>query len=159
MSLLIASALLAALWVLATEETAPFNFLIGFAFGYAILRALKIRLPLAAVSPRRIFKMTILLIYFLKELIIANVTMAYYVLSPLDRVRPAIVGVPIAPNMTDTEISLLANLITLTPGTLSVDVSPDKSTLYIHAMHVTDIESFRRSVRLGFERRVLEAMR
>lgn len=158
MSLLIASALLAALWVLATEEFAPFNFVVGFAIAYAILRVLNIRLAFRPVSPRRALKMAALAVYFLRELIMANLTMAYYVLSPLDRIRPAIVGVPLSP-MTDTELSLLANLITLTPGTLSVDVSPDKRTLYVHTMRVDDAEAFRAEIREGFERRVLEAMR
>lgn len=159
MSLLFASALLAALWVLATEEFAAFNFVVGFALAYAILRAVNIRLPLVAIKPRRVFKLSILLVYFLRELILANITMAYYVLSPLDRIRPAIVGVPVNTTMTDTELALLANLITLTPGTLSVDVSPDKSTLYIHALHVADADAFCREIQSGFERRVLEAMR
>jgi multicomponent Na+:H+ antiporter subunit E len=56
---------------------------------------------------------------------------------------------------------LLANLITLTPGTLSLDVSADRRVLYIHVMYIDDddLDSIRRSIKEGFERRVLEALR
>ena len=60
---------------------------------------------------------------------------------------------------TDAEITLLANLITLTPGTLSLDVSDDRRVLYIHAMYVDDVEELRRSIKDGFEKRVMELLR
>jgi multicomponent Na+:H+ antiporter subunit E len=55
-------------------------------------------------------------------------------------------------------ITLLANLITLTPGTLSIDVSDDRKTLYVHTVNLNDPESFRKSIKEGFERRVQELM-
>ncbi len=70
----------------------------------------------------------------------------------------AIVAIPLDAK-TDREITLLANLITLTPGTLSLDVSEDRRFLYVHAMFVEDVESFRDSIKNGFERRLLELMR
>ena len=59
----------------------------------------------------------------------------------------------------DAEIALLANLITLTPGTLSLDVSPDRRTLYVHAMATTSPDDLRREIQQGFERRILEVFR
>ena len=53
---------------------------------------------------------------------------------------------------------LLANLISLTPGTLSVDVSTDRSTLYIHAMNVDDPAALRREIKDGFERLIKEVV-
>jgi multicomponent Na+:H+ antiporter subunit E len=47
-------------------------------------------------------------------------------------------------------------LITLTPGTLSLDISPDHKTLYIHAMHVDDVDEFRQEIKQRMERRVME---
>ena len=55
------------------------------------------------------------------------------------------------------EITLLANLITLTPGTLSVDVSEDRRTLYVHALDCSDPDRLRRSIADGFERKIREA--
>ena len=57
------------------------------------------------------------------------------------------------------EITLLANLITLTPGTLSVDVSPDRKTLFVHAIDCSDPEKNRRDIAEGFERAIMEAFR
>jgi multicomponent Na+:H+ antiporter subunit E len=60
---------------------------------------------------------------------------------------------------TDTEITLLANLITLTPGSVSLDVSSDRRFLYLHAMYIDDLEEFRRSIKDTLEHRVLEVLR
>ena len=68
------------------------------------------------------------------------------------------VGVPLDAT-TDAEIALLANLVTLTPGTLSLDVSADRRVLYVHGMFVDDPDELRRAVKQGFERRVLELLR
>jgi len=60
---------------------------------------------------------------------------------------------------TDLEITLLANLISLTPGTLSLDVSENGEFLFVHTMYVHDKEEFIHSVKNGFERKVLELLR
>jgi multicomponent Na+:H+ antiporter subunit E len=74
--------------------------------------------------------------------------------------RPGVVAIPLDAR-TDAEITLLANLITLTPGTLSLDVSSDRRMLYIHVMYIDndDLEEVRRKIKAGFERRVLEVLR
>ena len=59
----------------------------------------------------------------------------------------------------DFEISFLANLITLTPGTLSLDVSDDKQVLYVHSMYVKDRDEFIWSIKNGFEKRILQITR
>ena len=76
----------------------------------------------------------------------------------MHRSRPGIIAVPIEAR-TDLEITTLANLVSLTPGTLSLDVSGDRRTLYVHAMFVDDPESIHRDIKNGMERRVLEALR
>jgi len=72
--------------------------------------------------------------------------------------RPGILAVPLDAQ-SDAEITLLANLLTLTPGTLSLDVSPDRRFLYVHIMYITDADATRRRIKDGFERRVLEVLR
>ena len=57
------------------------------------------------------------------------------------------------------EITLLANLITLTPGTLVIEVSPDNKTLYIHAMNIDDVEAEREGIKNSFEKAILEVSR
>lgn len=93
------------------------------------------------------------LAYFVWELVLANLKVARDVLLPVKRLRPAIVAVPLDLK-TEWQITLLSILITLTPGTLSLDVSTDRKILFIHAMHVPDPEALRREIKSGFERRI-----
>ena len=55
----------------------------------------------------------------------------------------------------DVLITLLANMITLTPGTLSVEVAPDRQFLFIHFLDVDDVEEEIRIIKDGFERYLL----
>jgi multicomponent Na+:H+ antiporter subunit E len=72
--------------------------------------------------------------------------------------RPAILAIPLDVK-TDLEITTLANLITLTPGTLSLDVSSDRKVLYIHAVYVHDVPAFKKYIKDSLERRVREVLR
>jgi multicomponent Na+:H+ antiporter subunit E len=69
-----------------------------------------------------------------------------------------VIGIPLEAK-TDLEITVLANLITMTPGTLSLDVSPDRKTLYVHAMYIKNPEALRFDIKENLERRVLELLR
>ncbi len=93
--------------------------------------------------------------FFSYELIKANLQVAYEVSTPKLNMKPGIVAVPLDIK-SDFEITMLANLITLTPGTLSLDVSEDKSVLYVHAMYITNKEDFIRSIKNGFEKRIMQ---
>ena len=101
-----------------------------------------------------------LIIFYLKELLLASVKVAYDVITPKDHMEPAIIAVPLEVN-TDLEITLLANFITLTPGTLSIDISEDRKTLYIHEVYVKgkDKERVRRLIKEGFEKKILNITR
>lgn len=81
-------------------------------------------------------------------------------LAPASYVCPGVVAIPLDAR-TDVEITLLANLITLTPGSVSLDLSEDRRVLYVHAMYIDggDVEAYRRSIKEGLERRVLELLR
>ncbi len=97
-------------------------------------------------------------LFFGWELVLSNLRVAWDVVTPKAYRRPGVIAVPLDAR-SDLEITLLANLITLTPGTLSLDVSPDRGTLYVHAMFVDDPDRLRRALKHGFERRVLELLR
>ena len=84
--------------------------------------------------------------------------MAYDVVTPKFYMTPGIVRVPLEAE-TNLEITLLANLITLTPGTLSLDVSDDRKVLYVHAMYLKDKQAFIDDIKNGFEKRLLEILR
>jgi multicomponent Na+:H+ antiporter subunit E len=99
-----------------------------------------------------------LVLLFLKELALSAWTVAKTVAKPKLVLTPGIFAYPLAVR-SDFEITLLANLITLTPGTLSVDVSDDRSILYIHALDCSDVEATKKSIADGFERKIIEAFR
>lgn len=109
--------------------------------------------------PLKLWQIGKLLLFFAWELVVANVRVARDVLIPGPGYkRPGIVAVPLDVT-SPSEITLLACLITLTPGTLSLDVSADRSVLYIHEMFISDPDEVRRNIKEGFERRVLEVFR
>ncbi len=148
---------LALIWAAATEQFTLGNLLVGFAAGYVILWIMQ---PVIGSSPyfRKVRQAVGFFFFFLREVIRANLRVAYDVVTPTNYMKPGIVAVPLDAK-TDMEIMLLANLITLTPGTLSLDVSPDRNVLYIHAMYVEDPERLKQEIKEGLERRILELLR
>jgi multicomponent Na+:H+ antiporter subunit E len=98
-----------------------------------------------------------LFLYFLKELAIASLVVAWDVITPRSRVESGVIALPLDVK-SNMEITILASLISLTPGTLSLDVSEDRRILYIHAVYIRggDVEGLKRQIKNGFERRLLE---
>lgn len=95
--------------------------------------------------------------FFLWELLLANLQVALEVVRPRHRMDPGIIRVPLNAR-SDLEITFFANLISLTPGTLTVGVAKDRSALYVHGLHVKNPQHFRaRLARL--EDRLLRVMR
>lgn len=98
-----------------------------------------------------------LAVFFSWELALANIRVAYEVLTPKHRMRPGIIAVSLATD-SDLQTMLFANLITLTPGTLSLDVSDDRRTLYVHAMYVDDAHGTRMGLKRAFEQRIKDVI-
>ena len=92
--------------------------------------------------------------FFIRELVLANVTVAIDVLRPVTAIQPAVVAIPLDVT-SDAEILLLSMLINITPGSVTIDLAADRRTLYVHVMHMTSPEASRRDIKAGFERRVL----
>lgn len=151
--------LLALVWSGMTEDFTPRNLAVGFIFGLLILFFARrvVGAPNYLIKVGQVIGLHLFMIW---ELILANLRVAYEVLTPGYRMRPGVIALPLEAK-TDAEITLLANLITLTPGTLSLDVSSDRRVLYIHVMYVDndDLDAVRRKIKDGFERRVLEVLR
>jgi multicomponent Na+:H+ antiporter subunit E len=96
-----------------------------------------------------------LFVMFLWDLTVSSVQVARAVLSRSDITRPRLVTIPLKVQ-SDAGITLVANFISLTPGTLSIDVSPDRGTLLVHDLLAGDSsEATREGVRTGIEARVL----
>lgn len=85
---------------------------------------------------RRTWRLLVLLVVFVKEMVLSALQVIGYVFQPSLSIRPAVIEYPLNVQ-TDREITVLANMISLTPGTLSMDVAPDRSAIYIHAITVS----------------------
>lgn len=150
--------LLAIAWVFVTGSFTVLNAVFGFLI--ALLALSMIREQIGTIGyVRRVRRITALASLFIVELVKSAIRVFGLVLTPdLSKLQPGFIAYPLTVDR-DFEISLLANLITLTPGTLSVDVSDNRRTLYIHAIHVPDPDALRHDISTGFERKILEAFR
>lgn len=157
MSMFLLNLTLAMIWVAMTGDTSSTALLFGFLLGFAILGMLQPILPSSGYF-RRTKQFILFLGYFLKEIAISSLRVAYDVITPKHISHPGVIGIPMDAE-TDFEITLLANLITLTPGTLSLDVSEDRKILYIHVMFLDDADTLRREIKNNLERRILELVR
>lgn len=147
---------LALAWAAINGNFSPLNLLFGAAIG--LLTSLLLRRWIAHPRVlRRLRRIVSLALLFFWELNVSAVRVAIIVLTPNIRgaLRPGIVAFPLHVT-TDREITLLANLITLTPGTLSVDVSEDRRVLYVHVLNLRDRDALIAEIANGFERKVQE---
>ena len=157
MTLFLINILLALAWIALTGHFTATNLIIGLALGYLILWITQ-RHHSSAVYFVKLRRVIGFAAYFTWEVIKANLRVAYEVITPRHHMRPAILAIPLDVE-TDLEITAFANLITLTPGTLSLEVSEDRKALYIHAMYVDDVTLFKERLKKGLERRLLLVLR
>ncbi len=149
--------LFAVIWVAVSGSATFLNFLFGFVISAFAIGLIREQAHGVSYLSRigRILSLTVL---FFKELALSAWKVAVLVTRPKLDVKPGIFALPLTVDR-DFEITLLANLITLTPGTLSVDVSEDRKLLYVHAIDCSDVEGTKRDIAEGFERKIMEAFR
>ena len=149
--------LLAFIWAAATAEISLRNLVTGYLIGFGVLWFMR---PI--VGPTGYFVKVRMLIrfsaYLAKEIIRSNLRVAYDVITPTIYMRPGVVAVPLDAE-SDVEIAVMANLITLTPGTMSLGVSRDRKYLYVHSMFLKDPEDLKREIKQEIERPLLEVLR
>ena len=141
----------AGLWGSFTLTQLAFGFVVGFA-------TLWIAQPLFGGPSGyylRAYRIVRLVLFFLYDLCVSSIRVAYDVLTPKDHSNPAILEMPLDVT-SDIEILLVTNLISLTPGTLSLDVTPDRKTLIVHAMFADDPDAVIAGLKSGMERMVKE---
>ena len=139
-------------------ETFSLRLYVAMFFGIAILGWLT-----SSIFARKAFFQVIYLVelffFFLWELIKASLAVAYEVVRRGDNMHPGIIAVPLD-TKTDLQITIFSSLVTLTPGTLSIDVSADRSHLFVHAMYIKNGDSslLANELKEGFERRVIRIL-
>lgn len=154
MNMLLLNVLLAIAWAALNGSFQPVDLLFGFVLGYLVLW---VTTRLGKQQPyfiqiRRVF---VLLGVFLLDVLRANLRMAGIILSPRMKLRPGVVAVPLILK-SEAAIIVLANMLTLTPGTLTLDISTDRRTLFIHTVYLDDPEQFRQQLLSGYEQRLQE---
>lgn len=154
MSAFLANILLALAWVALTGSFNVGGFFTGFLFGFCVLWIGRRDRGTAAYRGK-LLAVSGFMLFFLREMVAANLRVAHDVLTPRHHMTPGIVAVPLQLT-SDLQITLLASLITLTPGTLSLHIAADRRTLYVHAMYIDDPEELVREIKEGFEQRVME---
>lgn len=153
--MLLGNMLLALVWAVLQGDFSLGTLVAGYALGYIILLAL-VRGGVVGPSPYvgKLRRVAGLAAFFLYELVLANLRLAVDVATPEYHMKPGIVAVPLDATR-DSEILLLAMLINLTPGSVALDVSPDRKTMYVHVMYIDTPDAARDDIKNGFERRVL----
>jgi multicomponent Na+:H+ antiporter subunit E len=151
--MLLATLLLALAWTALQGELSLVNLTVGYGLGYVVLQILTRGGVLPGRYVGKVGSFLELFGFLVYELVLANIKLAIDVVRPTRTVRPAVVRVPLDVT-SDAEILMLSALINLTPGSIVLDVSEDRDTMYVHVMHMETAEQTRREVKDGFERRV-----
>lgn len=148
------SAALLAIWLMFNNTIAPAHILLGAFLGIAIPWLTRAFWPeeLRLSHPMAALRLTFVVLY---DIVIANVTVARLILGPVSALRPAFVEVPLQ-LQSPYAISALASMITLTPGTVSADLSQDRRTLLVHALDVDDKDALVAEIKRRYETPLME---
>lgn len=149
--------IIAVMWMFLSESYTTSSFITGYILGILLLLLLYRFIP-DAFYLKRVFKITGLGWLFIKELVSSNIDIVKFVYKRNPEFEPGIFALP-TELTSNLEIMLLAKLTSLTPGTLSVTISHDKSHLYIHAMNIDDIDKNVRTIKNSFEKAIMEVTR
>ena len=141
--------ILALTWAALQGELNTTNLVIGFLVSAAVIYPFRRMFSGLPYFRKVALGMTLAFVFF-KELLMSNLTVLRVVLSPRLRVRSGVIAVP-TELTNDVALTMLANMITLTPGTLTLDISPDRRYLYVHTLNLDDPEGVKEEIRTAFE--------
>lgn len=155
MNYLLLNLFLALSWMLINGNYSSSSFLMGFVVGFVVLGLCLGRNTNYFRRCRAVLK---LVLYFSYQMLVSVVRVVWDVITPTHLSEPDIVLVPLDAH-TDIEVTLLANMVSLTPGTLSLDVTPDKKHLIVHAMFAPRHDEVIDDIKNGLEKQILEVTR
>ncbi|MCE7983011.1 MAG: Na+/H+ antiporter subunit E [Caldilinea sp. CFX5] len=153
--LFLVNLLLAFLWAELVPLFGGADYLIGFGVGFLVIALYK------GSYVRRTYDLLYFLGYVLWQIVLSNLILAKVVLQPRPMINPGIVAIPLTASSA-LEIMTLASVITLTPGTLSVDLGQNERgerLLYVHILATGDPATFQTEVKETFERLLLRFTR
>lgn len=150
------SAILLVLWLLLANELSVGHLLLGAVLGWAV-PLYTARFWPEEVRVRRPLVLLRFILVVLYDIVVANVTVARLILGPGERMQPAFLTMPLALR-SEVAISLLANTISLTPGTVSAYLSADRRSLIIHSLHTTAPDELLETIRQRYEQPLKEVL-
>ena len=145
------------MWMFLTTTYDLVAFIKGYFFGLLILFVFR-NFFSSRFYLYRVYAVVKLLFIFIRELLLANIAVVKIVLTPKLHNTPGIFAYPTRLEK-DWEITTLSNLITLTPGTLVVDISEDKKILFVHAVDMNDVQDEIEAIQTSFEKAIMEVSR
>jgi multicomponent Na+:H+ antiporter subunit E len=156
MKALFLNLLLALTWCAASGALTTQNFALGFAVGFAIL-SVQTEITRGGKYRKKIWHVFVFAVYFLREVLVGAMDVAWAVIWPYRTIRPGIVALPLS-TRTSIQQTLLVNAMTLTPGSMSVELSADGKVLFVHMMDMNSAEEVRRNFKNGLEARLLRML-
>lgn len=147
----------ALIWMFLSSSMTVTSFVVGYLIGLILLLMMR-RFFQGRLYIERFWAAIKLTLLFFKELTMSNISVLLLVIRPQLNIQPMIFALPTELEH-DWEITLLSSLITLTPGTIVVNVSDDQKTLYIHAIDVDDVDDAIDSIKNTFEKAIKEVSR
>ena len=157
MNTLVANLFFAVAWMIFFNTFNWLSVFSGLVVGYGILWLIQPLMGVKSAYFKRVWYWVKLLVMFNYEPIVSSIAVLWDILTPTHRARPAMIEMPLDVK-SDAGILLVTNLISLTPGTLSIDVSEDRKTLSLHAMFADDPEAVCRQLKDGMEKWVIDAV-
>lgn len=149
--------IIAVVWMFLNNNWSSQQFIVGYLIGILLIYLLR-RFWRNDFYLRKLWSIILLLLLFLSELFKSSITVIGQIIRPKLNVRPGIFAYN-TELKSDWEITVLSCLICLTPGTLTLEVSREGQTLYIHAMDIEDVEELSNQIRGTFERAIKEVTR
>ena len=146
--------ILALIWVLLSNSLSPGQVLLGLLLGWSI-PVFTLRFWPEQVHIRRPLTLLRFVAVVLYDILVANFNVAYLILRGPRRLEPGFVVVPLDLR-TELGISLLANTVSLTPGTVSSWLSPDARSLVVQGLDVRDPDALVATVKRRYEAPLLE---
>jgi multicomponent K+:H+ antiporter subunit E len=148
------SAVLLAGWLWLHNTLDPAHLVLGVVLGLAIPLFTRRFWPdtQPVRRPLRLLEFLAVVVY---DIVVANIQVAAVILGPSSRVRSGFVRVPLALH-DDFAITVFASTISLTPGTVSVDLAADRRALYVHYLSEHDPAALAASMKARYERRIRE---
>ena len=158
MNKLLLNILLTLSWVSLTGDISFFNVVEGFIISYVILLISRNLLSVSGYIKKTYYIINFVL-FFIWELVLANLKVTLDIVTPQHLMKPGIIALPLSAK-SDFEIFLLSLVITLTPGTLALDVSEDNSTLFVHVMYMEKgREHIIEEIKENFENKIIKILR